>query len=93
MTEQEAIELGKHAIAFAKTFTPQWISVGDRLPEDGVGVLVCDNFLPEINSLGENMNLSVASIYNGEWEDYNGDAHTYADNITHWMPLPEPPKQ
>lgn len=59
----------------------EWISVKDRLPERFVYVLVMTDF-------GE---AAVARIKgNGYW--YIGwDNDQYA-GITHWMPLPEPPK-
>ena len=47
----------------------EWISVEDRLPEEGEHILVC---------------------YIDGWIC---DQHAPIDNgITHWMPLPEPPK-
>jgi hypothetical protein len=66
----------------------KWISVKDRLPESLIDkdYLVCDNF----SNLAP---LSTASYFKGEWFDYKGDKHLYSEDITHWMPLPEPPKQ
>ena len=83
----------------------EWISVADRLPkEDGRYLcLYClfpgkDNspwhkILWFTNKAEENFDLA----YNGEkgaaW--YANDPEwgsTKIDNITHWMPLPEPPK-
>ena len=59
----------------------EWISVKDRLPERFVYVLVMTDF-------GE---AAVARLKgNGRW--YIGwDNDQYA-GITHWMPLPQPPK-
>ena len=59
--------------------SPQWISVKDRLPDEGKYVLVwesqgfayCDEMICGIWNIGAN----------------NGAI------ITHWMPLPEPPKE
>lgn len=59
----------------------EWISVDERLPETRETIL----------------------YFNGEWVDacyFDGDnfmtLDTYessiVDNVTHWMPLPEPPK-
>lgn len=59
----------------------EWISVEDRLPEKEQIVLCC---------LGLVMNVYT---YKGDntWEDSYG--YWQKDEpITHWMPLPEPPK-
>lgn len=62
----------------------EWISVKDRLPEDNTDVLVYHGSLISIYSyMGHN-----------EWEDdYGYFSRTDDDGITHWMPLPEPPKE
>jgi hypothetical protein len=57
-----------------------WISVEDRLPEPETDILISDGRLVRMSFL---------------YEDYSG--HCFAnddlllDEITHWMPLPEPP--
>jgi hypothetical protein len=62
----------------------QWISVKERLPENYYqDVLVYDS--------RDNCLFIAVMTYKGEWivphyEDYEF-------NITHWMPLPEPPKE
>jgi len=55
-----------------------WISVKDRLPKDGSGLLIVYNYY-----LNE-----VATAY------YDGDmwCTTGGEYISHWQPLPEPPK-
>ena len=56
---------------------PKWISVHERMPEEGVSVLTYKpySYFP----------ISIDSCYNGQFS-----VTLYA--ITHWMPLPEPPK-
>lgn len=64
---------------------PGWISVKDRLPEkDGVYLAFYDGY-------------TVSSVWyergreHSEWTD---DYEEYCDlDVTHWMPLPEPPKK
>ena len=58
---------------------PHWISVEGELPKDGDYVLICNN-----------RGLMTTSLYEGkEWVI----SETYlAVNVTHWMPLPQPPK-
>ena len=56
--------------------TPRWISVKDRLPE------VCENVL--VYGIDGFVDIGCLGNY-GEWEG--------CESIpTHWMPLPEPPK-
>lgn len=69
-----------------------WISVEDRLPEDDGDVLAIVSGYPTPNITLEDV-LVVAAFCEGEgW--YIGEYPDW-DNpiITHWMPLPEPPKE
>ncbi len=59
-----------------------WISKSERCPETEDEVLVIDSF-------GK---ISTASYCGGIWYDYIDDYHSCGDIITHWQPLPEPPK-
>ena len=64
----------------------QWISVKDRLPDTSIEYIVC-----AIDEDGEQF------VTSDHWLDtvrhwYLFDEH--ADSVvTHWMPLPEPPKE
>lgn len=67
----------------------RWIPVSERLPAPYIPVLTCrqsfDNRPPIIK---------VDKMIQGygdalEWVD---DLHTWKTVVTHWMPLPEPPK-
>jgi hypothetical protein len=64
----------------------EWISVKDKFPQPGVFVLVTSPRDFE-NSL--NIGINVYSKKHG-WELKT--TNCYAAGITHWMPLPEPPK-
>ena len=63
----------------------KWISVTERLPEEFVSVLICipsDAPLPTVKE---------AYWANGSW---GAKMWIYSANeVTHWMPLPEPPKE
>jgi len=64
---------------------PRWISVKERLPERGVFVAVYYGHF-----IG---NLVDTFAWDGEsWRNSNGFLED-PENITHWMPLPEPPKE
>ena len=69
----------------------EWISVDDRLPDQSGEVLVIASGSPQKNiTLNAAFELAEYDPYDGwimemwpEWEDAV---------VTHWMPLPQPPK-
>lgn len=67
----------------------KWISVEDRLPTDNSEVLVCRY----------NSKLCFCTIqidrYDGygKWDELNSLYDTNIWSVTHWMPLPQPPKE
>ena len=63
----------------------EWISVDDRLPEDGRYV-VC---IAKRNPFSRFMPM-VARIEKNGW--VNPITEQYISEVTHWMPIPEPPK-
>jgi hypothetical protein len=66
------------------TIKPKWISVEDRLPEYGVEVLLW-------NGAGDFFLDFVIDCTNDEWEGCSPEQ--FKRYYTHWMPLPEPPKE
>ena len=96
MTEQEAIEyIENHGYisddvkdmaikALEKQHNNGWITVDERLPEDGVRVLTCDNY----------KNVHVMRHYNFyEYPFCIGPEHERYYMPKAWMPLPEPYKE
>ena len=66
----------------------EWISVKDRLPESGERVLayaIQNDDFPYLDC-----HYFEADHYNGRWSE-NVDICTIC--VTHWMPLPLPPKE
>ena len=63
----------------------EWISVKDRLPE-AVGYVVC---IAKRNPFSRFIPM-VARIEKNGW--VNPMTEQYISDVTHWMPLPEPPK-
>ena len=67
---------------------PQWISVKDRLPEDGTRVMAYVNGWHEVA-------WHRKSIREWQFRDeiaFNNETNTYG-LVTHWMPLPELPEE
>ena len=58
----------------------KWISVKDKLPPKGINVIVCTT----------SRNIAIDYRY-GNSEDVGRTEFRYS--VTHWMPLPEPPKE
>ena len=114
--------LADYLIAHGVT-VQEWISVKDRLPENGVHVLlccemhryggeiagkyICDGYYAEANKIiAGGFPDDCDCEYSEEddeyylcegwyeviknWDDYN--SVTVEDSVTHWMPLPQPPK-
>ena len=74
--------IADHLIANGVT-VQEWIPVTERLPENDSDVLAYQD-------RGEESRIVPANYGCGVWFDCLFDHE--ADNITHWMPLPQPPK-
>jgi len=72
----------------------EWISVKDRLPENNDDVLVTDGEDCAVLFFHKNDNKWKYGYGLLEAYNYDGGACIEAETqgMTHWMPLPEPPK-
>ena len=59
---------------------PNWISVEDEMPKDGTLVI----------AITPNLKVAIAQYENDEW---NISDLCCLKKVTHWMPLPSPPKK
>ena len=76
-----------HFVPYADVAPVQkWISVKDRLPEAG-GYVVC---IAKRNPFSRFMPM-VAKIEKNGW--VNPITEQYISAVSHWMPIPEPPKE
>ena len=80
---KETQEFARRLIDHAKPATgnnvgSKWIPVTERLPEDNVQVLACTK---------HGKPFTAHCAYGGKWK-VSGSV-----TVTHWMPLPEPPKE
>ena len=64
---------------------PKWISVSEQLPLGWA--LVCEEKTHCVSIARKMHNEKTNRDY---WEELDG--YPLPDNVTHWMPLPEPPK-
>jgi hypothetical protein len=81
LEEKVADHLIANGVTIAKdnNVPSKWIPVTERLPDAWVDVLSCDI----------NKNLTVDCVdEKGKWYS----EYTDLEEVTHWMPLPEPPK-
>ena len=83
----DALAIAEHLVSNGVT-VQEWIPVDDRLPEDSNGgfadaVLVTDGFVQH-----------MAYFVGGEWRfaESGEIKEPMWYRITHWMPLPQPPK-
>lgn len=60
---------------------PEWVSVKERMPEPDKEVLVCTQ------SKNGSRNVDKGYVLGGRW------VHRGTAEVTHWMPLPQPPKE
>ena len=79
LTKNDIYEFGQ---LYDEVTKPQWISVGDELPEVGVAVLT-------ITPRGTQR----VGFYEDGWWLANYIDLVRMGSITHWMPLPQPPKK
>ena len=79
--------VGDAADAIEELQKPRWIPVSERLPEEMMRVFIVIKRPSYTNCLS--LKLSIG-WYDGEyWNDSFATRYT----VTHWMPLPEPPKE
>jgi hypothetical protein len=79
-------------VAGYKAAAPQWISVKNRMPKHDQQVLYRIEIKTK-NGIGYKLDYGE---YDLERQVFYGEYFDYVDegwSITHWMPLPEPPKE
>lgn len=83
-----AFRIESEARQKAEAAQPHWVSVDERLPKETKLVVT---YGKSHVSFGYNLLLYDADTDKEvvEWFDYCGNR----ENVTHWMPLPEPPQE
>ena len=99
-SESFAEIIADHLIANGVT-VQQWISVKERLPEKDGKYLVCRRLYggwwrETLEFAKDARKVDKYDFYRGwknVWYWYDSEwGHLTIDDVTHWMPLPEPPK-
>lgn len=67
---------------------PHWISVKDRLPEDGMDIIVAN-----ASTGTEYVSHRDLIFFNESKDAFVPTSYFQEFKFTHWMPLPEPPKE
>ena len=73
----------------------EWISVDDELPDkDGCYIVTaCDEGCSCGDGIWYDTVVIEAEYYKGEWSwNENGTEYDITDLVTHWQPMPNPPK-
>lgn len=89
ITEKRAKEITDDLIANGVTFH-RWIPVTERLPEIeaytySVDVMFC--------TFDGDIRIGYVNFESGRWKCRESRTSLASDYVTHWMPLPEPPKE
>ena len=95
LTMPYAEELADHLIANGVTLDNQvssskWISVAERLPDKN-GEYLCRHTDKSVHSAEYESIYGSFGYWFGFWEDEYKEWIAY-EGVTHWMPLPQPPK-
>lgn len=88
----DQIERDQKEIAELREKVPQWISVEDRMPD----TVPCDagTEYSEAVVVWTNGNKAMIAVWDGiDWICPCDFWEACGEEITHWMPLPEPPKE
>lgn len=99
-TSRVADHLISHGVTFATD--NKWIPVTERLPEEDGKYLVFEQSGGRTNTSILRFAKDARKVdkydFKGRWKnawcEYDSEwGHYTVDSVTHWMPLPEPPKE
>ena len=92
-----AVEAYSSASNGANPIVIRWVAISERLPEMEVDVLLFDDWKTSDGERRQDMKVGYLSEFTtrktaeGISHSCEWRGHEFLFNITHWMPLPEPP--
>lgn len=88
-------QAAKDQLADADKVMPQWISVKDRLPENSVGWTTVYGCILSRWAVQPGFYTKDSGVWVSRFVDQHEDYHNYLpfESVSHWMPLPKPPKE
>ena len=91
---QDVLRRAAEALADDGVTVQKWIPVTERLPEFDLKVLVYGGDRPvmDYGRLKKSPCVYTGRIGGLDEGWFTWDESAYIENVTHWMPLPEPPK-
>ena len=93
-TSDIIIAVEKGFLAGYQAAQPQWISVKDRLPEEGQDVLVWYHGSYDVAYLQKVKPVKLQPPQFNNVEMFEWCFYDFEDvDVTHWQPLPAPPKE
>lgn len=69
----------------------KWISCKDKMPEDNTSVLFVYVSENGVKSVHYGYHTTIRGVYSG-WRKTSGGWEYSDEEVTHWQPIPEPPK-
>ena len=70
----------------------QWISCKDKMPEDNISVLFCYVSENGVKSVHYGYHQTLKGL-GSSWAKPSGGWEYSDEDVTHWQPIPEPPKE
>lgn len=89
---EKAFKAGYKAAQDQSPDATKWISVKDRLPEDYQNCLFYVDWIDVWDKGSERITYQEIGVFNGK-DCFYHRAHTDLKKVTHWMALPEAPKE
>lgn len=78
----------------------EWVSVKERMPsreglepDESEYVLVSEQSFDAITGEKLKSSVSICGFEHDGWSEFDNFGYVRPENITHWMPLPEPPEE
>lgn len=82
MNKDSTLCMQSYLLGYADANENKWNNCKDEMPEKDVDILIVDNGL---------VKFGIYSSFSAKFFTTNFEQFLDTENVTHWMPLPEPP--